>query len=90
MKPLPTRPFRGPFPTLPAGFSPATLSWPGSCFVEAPGSDFPEAGGIRTPPRKGPGAPSPPELADPPLGCYALLLVGRRILLTEKSHYAIQ
>jgi len=53
MKSLSTRPFLGPFPTLPAGFSPANLSRPGSCFVEAPGSDLPEAGDIRTPPKTG-------------------------------------
>jgi hypothetical protein len=51
MKPVPTRPFQDPFPTLPAGFFPAKLSRPGGCFVEAPGSDLPEAGDIRTPPR---------------------------------------
>jgi hypothetical protein len=90
MKPLSTRPFVGPFPTLPAGFLPRQAVFARKLPRRGPWERFSGGRWYPNTPPNGPFGLQEAGPRTPRLDCYALFLAARRILLTEKSHYAIQ
>jgi hypothetical protein len=80
----------GRFQASGAALPAACLSSEKTCLVEAPGRHPEKPGGIWIPPRRSCLACEVTELEPLVEGYGPLCLPGRRILLTEKSHYDIQ